>query len=68
MGAARHILKMQHIQKKMSDEMRDSILAPCLELNPKHPIIKKLSTLNQSDPEFASLLLKQVSFKSHYIH
>lgn len=65
MGAARHLLKMQQIQKKITEEMRDSILAPCLELNPKHPVIKKLSILSQSNPELASLLVRQVSNKTN---
>lgn len=59
MAAARHILKTQAHQ--FSEDMLFTLLQPRLELNPKHPIIKKLNDLVTSNPELASLLIKQVS-------
>lgn len=58
MAAARHIVQTQ--SSKFDNEMIFSLLQPRFELNPKHPIIIKLSSLTSSNPELASLLIKQV--------
>ncbi|XP_075234414.1 TNF receptor associated protein 1 [Lycorma delicatula] len=58
MGAARHFIKTQGQQ--MNDEMRFSLLQPRLEINPKHPIIKKLFTLYTSNFELAELITEQL--------
>ncbi|XP_065201134.1 heat shock protein 75 kDa, mitochondrial [Planococcus citri] len=58
MAAARHIIKTQAHQ--FSEDMMYTLLQPRLELNPKHPIVKKLSSLVSSNPELASLLIKQL--------
>lgn len=60
MVAARHILKVQQTSAQLSDETRNSLLSACLELNPKHPIIKKMSALSKSDPDLATLLINQL--------
>ncbi|XP_055594168.1 heat shock protein 75 kDa, mitochondrial [Uranotaenia lowii] len=58
MAAARHFIKTQ--SHNMSEENRYALLQPQLEINPKHPIIKKLHKLSSSDPELADLLAKQL--------
>ncbi|XP_038106204.1 heat shock protein 75 kDa, mitochondrial [Culex quinquefasciatus] len=58
MAAARHFIKTQ--SHNMSEENRYALLQPQLEINPKHPIVKKLFKLTQSDPELAELLAKQL--------
>lgn len=58
MAAARHFIKTQ--SHNMSEENRYALLQTQLEINPKHPIIKKLFKLTQSDPELAELLAKQL--------
>lgn len=62
MATARHFLKSQLSLKQFNEEMKYSLLSPCLELNPKHPVIKKLDSLITQNPNLASLLIKQVSF------
>ncbi|XP_058832638.1 heat shock protein 75 kDa, mitochondrial [Topomyia yanbarensis] len=58
MAAARHFVKTQ--SHNMSEENRYALLQPQLEVNAKHPIIKKLHKLVSSDPELAELLAKQL--------
>uniref|UniRef100_A0A1B6DQJ3 Heat shock protein 75 kDa, mitochondrial n=2 Tax=Clastoptera arizonana TaxID=38151 RepID=A0A1B6DQJ3_9HEMI len=58
MAAARHFIKTQAHQ--LDDEMRYSLLQPRLEINPKHPIIKKLSSLSTTNPELAELVTQQL--------
>jgi len=58
MAAARHFLRTQAHQ--MEEEMRYSLLQPRLEINPKHPVIKKLSALSTTNPELAELVAKQL--------
>ena len=43
-----------------SEEQRYNILQPQLEINPSHPIIKKLSELKKSNPRLASLVAEQL--------
>lgn len=57
-AAARHLLKTQANQ--FTEDMLFTLLQPRLEINPKHPIIKKLNSLVTSNPELASLVIKQL--------
>lgn len=59
MGTARHFIKTSG--HKLSEDMIYTLLQPRFQLNPKHPIIKKLNTMTKTNPELASLLIKQVS-------
>ncbi len=43
-----------------SQEERYSLLQPTLEVNPKHPIITKLHSIKDTDPELAKLVAEQV--------
>ena len=58
MGAARHFLRTTMADK--SQEERYSLLQPTLEVNPKHPIITKLHSIKDTDPELAKLVAEQV--------
>uniref|UniRef100_T1GD72 Heat shock protein 83 n=1 Tax=Megaselia scalaris TaxID=36166 RepID=T1GD72_MEGSC len=58
MAAARHFIRTQTHQ--LPEENRFALLQPQMEINPKHPIIKKLYSLKSSDPELAKLLVQQL--------
>ncbi|XP_060525461.1 heat shock protein 75 kDa, mitochondrial [Cylas formicarius] len=58
MAAARHFIKTQ--SHSLSEDRRYAILQPQLEINPRHPIIKKLHKLKNSDPQLAELLANQL--------
>ncbi|XP_034111745.1 heat shock protein 75 kDa, mitochondrial [Drosophila albomicans] len=58
MAAARHFIRTQSHQ--VPEENRFALLQPELEINPKHPIIKKLNALRESEPELALLITKQL--------
>jgi TNF receptor-associated protein 1 len=58
MGAARHFLRTSLADK--TDEEKLRLLQPTLEINPSHPIIVRLHTLRQADPELAKLVAEQV--------
>lgn len=58
MAAARHFIRTQSHQ--LPEENRFALLQPQMEINPKHPIIKKLHSLRTSDPELAKLLVQQL--------
>ncbi|CAG9859430.1 unnamed protein product [Phyllotreta striolata] len=58
MAAARHFIRTQ--SHNVPEDKRYSILQPRFELNPKHPIIKKLHKLTGENPELAELLAKQL--------
>ncbi|XP_072459336.1 heat shock protein 75 kDa, mitochondrial isoform X1 [Notamacropus eugenii] len=58
MGAARHFLRMQQLAK--TNEERAQILQPTLEINTRHPLIKKLNQLRESQPDLAQLLIDQI--------
>ncbi|KZC10076.1 PREDICTED: heat shock protein 75 kDa, mitochondrial [Dufourea novaeangliae] len=58
MSAARHFIRTQAHQ--MDDETRYSILQPRFEINPKHPLIKKLCQLTKTDTKLADLLIQQL--------
>lgn len=58
MSSARQFIRMQ--SSKISEDMRYTILRPRLEINPHHPIIKKLSQLVTTNEKLATLLTEQV--------
>lgn len=58
MAAARHFIKTQGAN--FSEEQRYTILAPQFEMNPAHPIIKKLNELRSSNPQLAILVTEQL--------
>lgn len=58
MAAARHFIRTQSHQ--IPEENRFALLQPQLEINPKHPIIKKLYKLKTNNPELGDLLIKQL--------
>lgn len=45
---------------QIPEENRYAILQPQLEINPKHPIIKKLFALKETNPELSVLLINQL--------
>lgn len=58
MAAARHFVKTQ--AANFSEEQRYNILQPQFEINPSHPVIKKLNELKQTNPKLANLLTEQL--------
>merc|ERR1712210_350780 len=58
MAAARHFIKTQGAN--FSEEQRFTILQPQFEMNPAHPIIKKLNSLRESNPQLAILVTEQL--------
>lgn len=58
MAAARHFIRTQ--SQQLNEERRYALLQPRLEVNPKHPLIKKLHGLIATDPELADMLAKQL--------
>lgn len=60
MAAARHFIKTQQV----TDENSYALLQPTFEINPKHPIIKKLHKLTESDPALAEMLTQQLFYNS----
>ncbi|XP_018327578.1 heat shock protein 75 kDa, mitochondrial isoform X2 [Agrilus planipennis] len=58
MAAARHFIKTQSHQ--IDEQRRFALLQPQLEINPKHPLIKKMYRLMQDDPPLGELLAKQL--------
>ncbi|XP_011297734.1 heat shock protein 75 kDa, mitochondrial [Fopius arisanus] len=58
MASARHFIRTQSHQ--LNEETRYNLLQPRLEINLNHPIIKKLTTLIESDPKLAELLTQQL--------
>merc|ERR1712025_844163 len=58
MAAARHFIKTQGAN--FSEEQRYTILQPQFEINPSHPLIKKLNDLRTSDPQLALLVAEQL--------
>jgi TNF receptor-associated protein 1 len=58
MAAARHFIRTQsHL---MNEEGRYALLQPQLELNPRHPIIKKLNALTTTNVKLAELVTQQL--------
>nr|CAH7756811.1 unnamed protein product [Callosobruchus chinensis] len=58
MAAARHFIRTQ--SHGLPEDRRYAILQPQFEINPRHPIIKKLYKLMSSDQQLAELLAKQL--------
>jgi len=58
MAAARHFIKTQGAN--FSEEQRYTILQPQFEMNPAHPIIKKLNELKTANPQLAILVTEQL--------
>ncbi|XP_071638545.1 heat shock protein 75 kDa, mitochondrial isoform X2 [Temnothorax longispinosus] len=58
MASARHFIRIQSHQ--MNEEMRYSMLQPRFEINPNHPLIKKLCKLTTTDTELADRLIQQL--------
>ncbi|XP_053599602.1 heat shock protein 75 kDa, mitochondrial [Plodia interpunctella] len=58
MAAARHFIRTQ--AQNLSEENRFALLRPQLEINTKHPIIKKLHKLLSSDKELANMVTQQL--------
>lgn len=58
MGAARHFLHMQQLAKTTEESAQ--ILQPTLEINTRHPLIRKLNQLRESQADLAQLLIDQV--------
>ncbi|KAK3923195.1 Heat shock protein 75 kDa, mitochondrial [Frankliniella fusca] len=58
MAAARHFIRTQ--AHSIPQDSHYSILQPQLEINPKHPIIKKLSTLSKDNVKLAELVTNQL--------
>lgn len=60
MAMARRFINMQY--EKMSLEMHCSLLKPHFEINPNHPLIKKLCKLTTTDTELADRVIEQVRY------
>ncbi|KAJ8724941.1 hypothetical protein PYW07_015899 [Mythimna separata] len=58
MAAARHFIRTQ--AQNLSEENRFALLRPHLEINVKHPIIKKLHKLTSTDKELAKMVSEQL--------
>ncbi|CAG9090761.1 unnamed protein product [Plutella xylostella] len=58
MAAARHFVRTK--AQDMSEENRFALLQPQLEINAKHPIIKKLHKLLSSDKDLANMVSQQL--------
>merc|ERR1712059_124357 len=58
MAAARHFIKTQG--SNFSEEQRYTILQPQFELNPAHPLIKKLNDIREINPHLAILVTEQL--------
>jgi len=58
MASARHFVKTQGAN--FSEEQRFNILQPTLEINPDHPIMKKLTDLKTTNPKLATLVTEQL--------
>eukprot|EP00095_Tigriopus_kingsejongensis_P008095 snap_masked-scaffold590_size129399-processed-gene-0.3 protein:Tk08095 transcript:snap_masked-scaffold590_size129399-processed-gene-0.3-mRNA-1 annotation:"AGAP010691-PA" len=58
MAAARHFVKTQGAN--YTEEQRYNILQTQFEINPSHPVIKKLNLLKTNNPKLANLLTEQL--------
>uniref|UniRef100_A0A146LC90 Heat shock protein 83 n=1 Tax=Lygus hesperus TaxID=30085 RepID=A0A146LC90_LYGHE len=58
MSMARHFIKTQ--KHGLTDDMIYSLLRPRFEINPRHPLMKKLFLLKDSDVQVAELLTEQL--------
>merc|ERR1719431_2175468 len=57
-NAARHFIKTQ--AANFSEEQRFTILQPQFEINPAHPIVKKLNSLRETNAPLAILVTEQL--------
>ncbi|CAK9825082.1 Heat shock protein 75 kDa, mitochondrial [Anthophora retusa] len=58
MASARHFTRMQ--TRQMQHEMLYSLLRPTFEINPNHPLIKKLCEIINTNTKLADLLINQL--------
>ncbi|KAF7993535.1 hypothetical protein HCN44_010130 [Aphidius gifuensis] len=58
MASARHFIRTQSNQ--LNEETRYTLLQPRFEINPNHPIMKKLTGLIDKEPKLAELLTQQL--------
>ncbi|CAH1776355.1 unnamed protein product, partial [Owenia fusiformis] len=58
LGMMRHFLRTQLHDK--SDEEKYRVLNPTLEINPSHPIVVKLNSIRDSNPQLAKLVAEQI--------
>jgi len=58
MAAARHFIRTNG--EKIPEDQRYALLQATLEINPKHPLIKKLYQLHTTDVELANMLTNQL--------
>merc|ERR1711994_1106122 len=58
MAAARHFIKTQGTN--FTEDQRYTILQPQFEMNPAHPLIKKIDDLRTSNPQLAILVAEQL--------
>ena len=58
MAAARHFIRTQGAN--FTEEQRYNILQPQLEVNPRHPVVRKLASLRSSNPRLAGLVAEQL--------
>ncbi|XP_050676978.1 heat shock protein 75 kDa, mitochondrial [Leptidea sinapis] len=58
MAAARHFIRTQ--AQALSEENRFALLRPQLEINAKHPIVKKLHKLISTDKDLANMVAQQL--------
>lgn len=58
MAAARHFIRTQ--AQNLTEENRFALLRPQLEINAKHPIVKKLHKLMSTDKELANMVAQQL--------
>ncbi|XP_066592672.1 heat shock protein 75 kDa, mitochondrial [Prorops nasuta] len=58
MASARHFLRTQ--SQQINEEMRYNLLQPRFEINPNHPLIKKLCTLSTTNADLSDRVIKQL--------
>ncbi len=51
--------QMRQMMKAMDENFKDEVKVE-LEINPRHPLVKKLSAASESDPELAKLVARQL--------
>lgn len=58
LGAVRHFMRTSLADKTPEEKFK--LMEPVLEINPRHPIIRKLCTVRESDPELAKMVSNQL--------
>jgi molecular chaperone HtpG len=51
--------QMRQMMKAMDENYRDEVKVE-LEINPRHPLVKRLATTRESDPALAGLVSRQL--------